>query len=133
MKLEGRKAIITGAAKGMGEAITLTLAREGADIVLTGRDTDALDLVAAKVEGFGRRALVVKCDVLDEEQVISLVEAAKDFHGGSVDILVNVSGVTGAVETPVEDIPLESNPRSCLCAPSSSRRRDPGSAGNRPS
>jgi NAD(P)-dependent dehydrogenase (short-subunit alcohol dehydrogenase family) len=107
MKLEGKKAIITGAAKGMGEAITLTLAREGADIVLTGRDTDALDEVAGKVEAMGRRALVVKCDVLDEEQVKNMVDAAKEFHGG-LDILVNVSGVTGAVETPVEDIPLDS-------------------------
>ena len=49
MKLENRKAIVTGAAKGMGAAITTTLAREGADIVLTARDTAALEEVAAQV------------------------------------------------------------------------------------
>ncbi|MDH5512942.1 MAG: SDR family NAD(P)-dependent oxidoreductase, partial [Gammaproteobacteria bacterium] len=49
MKLEGRKAIITGAAKGMGAAITATLAREGADIVLGARDQAALEAVAGEV------------------------------------------------------------------------------------
>ncbi len=107
MKLEGKKAIITGAAKGMGSAITLTLAREGADIVLTGRDTAALDEVATEVEALGRKALVVKCDVIDETQVKNMVDAAREFHGGRVDILVNVAGVTGPIETPVEDIDVD--------------------------
>ena len=47
MKLEGKKAIVTGAAKGMGAAITTTLAREGAYLLLTARDTAALEEVAA--------------------------------------------------------------------------------------
>ena len=49
MKLENKNAIVTGAAKGMGAAITLTLAREGADVVLTARDTAALDEVAGEL------------------------------------------------------------------------------------
>ena len=53
MKLEGRKAIVTGAAKGMGSAITRTLAREGADIALTARDVAPLVEVAAEVRAIG--------------------------------------------------------------------------------
>ena len=62
MKLENKHAIVTGAAKGMGAAITLTLAREGADLVLAARDTQALDEVADQVRALGRRASVVAAD-----------------------------------------------------------------------
>ena len=107
MKVKGKNAIVTGAAKGMGEAITLTLAREGADIVLTARDTAALQEVADKVENLGRRAKVVACDVCKEDQVCALVDSAKEFFGGRIDILVNVSGVTGPIETPIQDIEVD--------------------------
>ncbi len=107
MKVEGKNAIVTGAAKGMGEAITLTLAREGADIVLTARDTAALEEVADKVENLGRRAKVVACDVCKEDQVRALVDSAKEFFDGRIDILVNVSGVTGPIETPIQDIEVD--------------------------
>ena len=107
MKVKGKNAIVTGAAKGMGEAITLTLAREGADIVLTARDTAALQEVADKVENLGRRAKVVACDVCKEDQVRALVDSAKEFFDGRIDILVNVSGVTGPIETPIQDIEVD--------------------------
>ena len=107
MQVAGKNAIVTGAAKGMGEAITLTLAREGADIVLTARDTVALDVVANKVEQLGRRAKVVACDVCKEDQVRRLVDSAKEFFDGKIDILVNVAGVTGPIETPIQDIEVE--------------------------
>ncbi len=107
MKVEGKNAIVTGAAKGMGEAITLTLAREGADIVLTARDTAALEEVADKVENLGRRAKVVACDVCKEDDVRALVDSAKEFFDGKIDILVNVSGVTGPIETPIQDIEVD--------------------------
>ena len=69
MKLENKNAIVTGAAKGMGAAITTTLAHEGADIVLTARDTAALEEVAGQVHALGRRAEVVAADVTDDAQV----------------------------------------------------------------
>ena len=50
MKVDGKKAIVTGAAKGMGAAITTTLAREGADVLLTARDTEPLEQVADEVQ-----------------------------------------------------------------------------------
>ena len=107
MRLEGRKAIVTGAAKGMGAAITTTLAREGADIVLAARDRAALEETAAEVRRLGREARVVACDVTDEEQVRAMVEKAREVFDGRIDILVNVAGVTGPIETPVHEIELE--------------------------
>jgi 3-oxoacyl-[acyl-carrier protein] reductase len=107
MKLEDKKAIVTGAAKGMGAAITTTLAREGADVVLTARDTAALEDVAAQVRSLGRQAHVVACDVIDEAQVKAMVARALEVFDGRIDILVNVAGVTGPIETPVQDIKVE--------------------------
>ena len=107
MKLEGKKAIVTGAAKGMGAAITTTLAREGADLLLTARDTAALEEVAAEVRALGREAHVVACDVIEEAQVKAMVDTALEVFGGRIDILVNVAGVTGPIETPVQDIEVD--------------------------
>ncbi len=107
MKLEGRKAIVTGAAKGMGEAITTTLAREGADIVLGARDMAALEEVARQVRAMGREAHCVSVDVTQEDQVRAMVDVAKKAFAGRIDILVNVAGVTGPIETPVQDIEVE--------------------------
>ena len=104
MRLEGRKAIVTGAAKGMGAAITTTLAREGADVVLAARDTAALEEVAEEVRALGRDAFVVGCDVTSEAEVRAMVARALEGFGGRIDILVNVAGVTGPIETPVQDI-----------------------------
>ncbi|WP_413871982.1 SDR family NAD(P)-dependent oxidoreductase [Albidovulum sp.] len=107
MKLKGKNAIVTGAAKGMGADITTTLAREGADVVLTARDTAALDEVAGKVRALGRKAHVVACDVIDEPQVAAMVAEALKVFDGRIDILVNVAGVTGPIETPVQDIKVD--------------------------
>lgn len=107
MKLENKNGIVTGAAKGMGAAITETLAREGADLVLTARDTAALEEVAGTVRALGRQAHVIACDVTDESQVEAMVAGAKEAFGGRIDILVNVAGVTGPIETPVQDIAVE--------------------------
>ena len=104
MRLEGRKAIVTGAAKGMGAAITTTLAREGADVVLAARDTAPLEEVAEEVRTLGRDAFVVGCDVTSEAEVRAMVGRALEGFGGRIDILVNVAGVTGPIETPVQDI-----------------------------
>jgi NAD(P)-dependent dehydrogenase (short-subunit alcohol dehydrogenase family) len=104
MKLTNKIAIVTGAAKGMGDAITATLAREGADLMLTARDAGPLDETARKVRAMGRRAEVTTCDVTDEGQVKAMVERTLAAFGGRIDILVNVAGVTGPIETPVWEI-----------------------------
>lgn len=103
MKLENRIAIVTGAAKGMGRDICLTLAREGAHLALAARDVPPLEALAREVEALGRRALVVPTDVTDEPEVERLVARAREAFG-RVDILVNAAGVTGPIETPVWEI-----------------------------
>ncbi len=107
MKLENKHAIVTGAAKGMGAAITLTLAREGADVLLTARDTGALEEVAEQVRALGRRAEIVSTDVTDDVQVKAMVEKAKAFFDDRIDILVNVAGVTAPIDMPVWEIESE--------------------------
>ncbi len=104
MRLENKTAIITGAAQGMGGVITETLAREGADLVLTARTREPLEEMAEKVRAMGRRAEVAPADVADEEQVGGVVACAKAFFGGRIDILVNAAGATGPIETPVWEI-----------------------------
>ena len=92
--LDGRVAVITGPAKGMGAAATLTLAGAGADVVLTGRDLAPIEDVAAKVGALGRRAEIVKCDVTSAADVDALRDAALGAFD-RVDILVNIAGGTG--------------------------------------
>jgi 3-oxoacyl-[acyl-carrier protein] reductase len=104
MRLEGKKAIITGAALGMGGTITEFMAREGADIVLTARTEGPLEEAAEKVRAMGRQAVVAPADCTDEAQVIEVVAKAKEAFGGRVDILVNAAGATGPIETPVWEI-----------------------------
>jgi len=107
MKLENRIAIVTGGAKGMGSAITRTLGREGADIMLAARDIGPLEEVAEEVRAMGRRVEAVSVDVTSSEQVSAMVKRTKRAFGGRIDILVNVAGTTGPIETPVQDIDPE--------------------------
>ena len=107
MRLENKKAIVTGAAQGMGGTITLNLAKEGADVFLTARTREPLEEVAAQVRALGRRAAVATGDVTNEDDVKAIVAAAKDFFGGRIDVLVNAAGATGPIETPVWEIAQE--------------------------
>jgi NAD(P)-dependent dehydrogenase (short-subunit alcohol dehydrogenase family) len=104
MRVEGRIAVVTGAAKGMGREICLTLAREGAQLVLAARDAVPLETLAGEVEKLGRRAMVQPTDVTVEAEVEALARAARAAFGGRVDILINAAGITGPIETPVSEI-----------------------------
>jgi NAD(P)-dependent dehydrogenase (short-subunit alcohol dehydrogenase family) len=104
MRLENKIAIITGAAKGMGSAITRTLGREGAGMMLAARDVAPLEEIAEEVRAMGRRVETISADVTDPRQVEAMVEKTKQAFGGRIDILVNVAGTTGPIETPVQDI-----------------------------
>ena len=107
MKLEDKRAVVTGAAKGMGRVITLTLAREGADVLLGARDTKPLEEVANVIRAMGRSAEVISVDVTDEQQVKAMADMAAKIFDGRIDILVNVAGATGPIETPVQNISAE--------------------------
>lgn len=87
--------IITGPAKGMGRAITLAFAREGAHLALAGRDTAAIEPVADEARKLGAKALVVKADLTLDADVRALVEKTLEAGGGRIDVLVNVAGVSG--------------------------------------
>jgi len=86
--LDGKIAIVTGAGQGVGRGIALALAKEGAAITLYGRTPATLRKVAAEIEGFGGRALVVKGDVKLAADIDACIAATLAAFGG-IDILVN--------------------------------------------
>lgn len=94
MELHGKIAVVTGGGRGIGRAIALAYAREGADLVLASRSKEALEETRAMVEALGRKALVVPMDIRQEENVRNLATQALG-HFGRVDILVNNSGIGG--------------------------------------
>ena len=96
LTLSRRVAIITGPAKGMGAAISLGFAREGAVLALVGRDTAAIGPVLEQARAFGVDAMTLACDVTDTAAVEAMV-AAVEQRCGRVDILVNVAGGSGPV------------------------------------
>ena len=107
LMLEGRVAVITGPAKGMGAAITLAFAAEGARLALVGRDTAAIEPVAAQARTAGSEAIVVPCDLTDPQQCEHAAAAARHAYG-RIDILVNVAGGSGPVgKSGVETTPQE--------------------------
>jgi len=101
-------AVVTGAAKGLGGAITDVLACDGAHLVLAGRDQQALDSHAARLDDEypERESLVATCDVTKEGEVRAMIGAAVERFGG-LDILVNTAGVIGPIETPAQDVSAE--------------------------
>ncbi len=107
MRLEGKIAVVTGAAKGMGGAITRALAREGAALMLAARNLEPLDTLADELRAGGARVATAAADVTDEAQVKAMVARTLEVHGGRIDVLVNVAGVTGPIETPVWEIERE--------------------------
>lgn len=94
MELHDKVAVITGGGRGIGRAIALAYAREGADLVLAARSVEALNETRATVESLGRKALVVPTDVRHEAGVRNLAEQALGRFG-RVDVLVNNSGIGG--------------------------------------
>jgi NAD(P)-dependent dehydrogenase (short-subunit alcohol dehydrogenase family) len=86
--LDGKVAIVTGAGKGIGRAESLALAKEGAAVVLVGRNKEDVVNVAGEIEALGGRALPIECDVSQRDQVDRAVAAAFNAFG-PIDILVN--------------------------------------------
>jgi NAD(P)-dependent dehydrogenase (short-subunit alcohol dehydrogenase family) len=103
--LQEKVAVITGAGRGIGRAIALAYAREGAHLVLAARDVAALEETRELVAASGRNVLVVPLDLRQEESVRALAEQAL-AHFGQVDILVNNSGIAGPT-APLWEISLQ--------------------------
>jgi NAD(P)-dependent dehydrogenase (short-subunit alcohol dehydrogenase family) len=100
--LNGRTALVTGAARGLGRAIALALANAGADVALGLRDRTGGAALAAEVEETGRRALALQMDVSRLDEAYAAIDEAIG-HFGKIDILVN--NVGGGTEGLVEDFP----------------------------
>jgi 3-oxoacyl-[acyl-carrier protein] reductase len=92
MKLTGQTAVVTGAGRGIGRAIALTLASEGASVVLAARTTSELEKVRADIESRGGKAIPVRSDITKEQDVEKLFEEVRSRYG-RLDILVNNAGI----------------------------------------
>ncbi|RNC70351.1 MAG: 3-oxoacyl-[acyl-carrier-protein] reductase [Desulfuromonadales bacterium] len=93
MSLAGKVAIVTGASRGIGRAVALKLASEGADVVVTATTLDSAQQTAAEIEARGRRTLALAVDVADAAAVETLFARVTESFG-KVDILVNNAGIT---------------------------------------
>ena len=91
--LAGRKALVTGASRGIGRAIAIALAEEGADVALLATSAELLQGVAEEVRGLGRQAVALPVDLRSSEAVKAAVERAVETLGG-LDIVVNNAGIT---------------------------------------
>jgi len=90
--LTGQVALVTGAARGLGNAIALALAEAGADLVLGLRDLASGTLLAERIRALGRRALPVQMDITRRAEIAAAVAEAI-AHFGRIDILVNNAGI----------------------------------------
>jgi NAD(P)-dependent dehydrogenase (short-subunit alcohol dehydrogenase family) len=92
MKLDNRTSIVTGARRGIGRAIALALAKEGANVVVSDVNQEDCQKVVVEIESLGRRGLALKCNVTSRAEIEEMVKrTVAEF--GKVDILVNNAGV----------------------------------------
>ncbi len=109
--LAGKTLFITGASRGIGLAIALRAARDGANVVIAAKSNvpnpklpGTIHTAAAEIEAAGGRALAVKCDIREEADVRAAVDAGVERFGG-IDILVNNASaisLTGTLDTPMK-------------------------------
>lgn len=96
MKLQGKVAIVTGGGRGIGEAIALAFAGEGARLAIASRTQAELEQVAARIRKMGGQVQVIRTDVSRRDDVLRLVEGTLTTYG-QIDILVNAAGVYGPI------------------------------------
>src|SRR5882762_5421391 len=92
-RLAGKVAIVTGSSSGIGQAIAVRLAKDGADVVINYRkDEDGANETKRQIDSFGRKSVIVRADVSKLDEIATLTETAwKQF--GKADVLVNNAGV----------------------------------------
>jgi NAD(P)-dependent dehydrogenase (short-subunit alcohol dehydrogenase family) len=103
-RLVNRVAIITGGGRGIGKAVALAYADEGADVVVVARTHHEIDKARREIETSGRRGLAIQADVCNPRDVSRMVEITLESFG-QVDILFNAAGVRAVA--PSEELPLE--------------------------
>jgi 3-oxoacyl-[acyl-carrier protein] reductase len=104
-RFEGKVAIVTGAAKGMGQATAVEMCRDGASVRITDIDKAGLEETARMIKGFGGRISMEVCDIQDGAQVDGLIQRTKKDLG-RLDILVNNAGLLlpGTIEETTDEI-----------------------------
>ena len=101
MRLAGKVAVVTGGSRGIGRAVCLAFAREGARVVVVGRNKEICQKVVADIEAGGGTAIAVHADVSSEADVAAMVSAAKKRFD-RIDILVNNAGLNIPYKTVAE-------------------------------
>ena len=101
MKLSNKIAIITGAGRGIGRAISIAFAKEGAKVSLVARTVSELEETAQLIEEYGSQSIVIPTDVTEPGSVTAMVQETISRYG-RVDILVNNAGVSGPIG-PLQD------------------------------
>ncbi len=95
LPLAGKRAVVTGAGRGIGRSIALALAGAGADVAVTARTAAELEQLSADIQAMGRQSWMTSCDVTSLEQVQQMAKTFLDGMGG-IDILVNNAGNAGS-------------------------------------
>jgi 3-oxoacyl-[acyl-carrier protein] reductase len=104
--LKDRVIFITGGASGLGREIALQSANLGAKVAITDTHAERLEATRADVAEIAGDCLAVKSDVTNEDEVAAMTETAASEFGG-IDILVNMAGGTGPIETPAQEYPAD--------------------------
>jgi NAD(P)-dependent dehydrogenase (short-subunit alcohol dehydrogenase family) len=102
--MEGPRILVTGGGRGIGRAIALRFAREGAQVVVAARTSEEIDAVAAEVGRLGGKGLAAQMNVRDHGSVEAACFRALQFTGGSLDVLVNNAGVFDVKPFPELDL-----------------------------
>jgi NAD(P)-dependent dehydrogenase (short-subunit alcohol dehydrogenase family) len=103
--LSGRTALVTGASRGLGRAISIALAEAGARLALVGRDNAQLEETARDVRARGVQAEIFRADLSKEDDVLRLEPEVRARVGGPVQILINNAGIN--IRKPITDFSLE--------------------------
>jgi NAD(P)-dependent dehydrogenase (short-subunit alcohol dehydrogenase family) len=104
MELDGKVAVVTGGASGIGRGVVLALAQSGADVAIGDVNRERMDATASEVTELGRKAVAVQCDVTSDADVDALAQTVlREF--GHVDIVMNNAGVS--LMGPPERIPMD--------------------------
>lgn len=104
-RLDGRTALVTGGSRGLGRVIARALADAGADLIVVGRDRDALEAALAELSEYGKAVWIIPGDVSTPDGAVAVCDAALKL-GREIDILVNNVGGR-RLDVPTEDFPLD--------------------------